>query len=520
MTLHSVAVSDPLPGLSPVVCLLTSLDPDQSTTCEATYVVTLADMNAGSIANTATVSGAPPVGSSVSASDSVSVTATPNPSITLLKTPSRATVTAVGQTITYNFVVHNTGNVTLHGVGVADPLPGLGAVSCLLSALDPDQSTTCSATYTVTLADMNAGSIANTATVSGSPPVGASVGDADSASVTATPAPSMTVVKSATPSNVIVAGQTVNYSFVVQNTGNVTLHGVSVSDPLGGLSAIDCSSVTSLAPGLSMTCSATYSVKVSDMDNGSIVNTATVAGSPPVGAAVGATDSVTVTANAAPAIQVVKSASTTTVTAAGQTITYSFAVLNTGNATLNGITVTDPMAGLSSIDCSGITSLIPGDSMTCTATYVVTLADMNNGSIVNTATVTGAPLSGPSVTNTDSVTVTATPNPSMTLVKTASPTTATALDQTITYGFVVTNTGNVTLHGVGVSDPLPGLSAVDCLGVTMLAPGVSATCTATYTVTLADMNVGSISNTATATGVAPGHRLHGDDHRRWHGGQR
>ena len=41
--------------------------------------------------------------------------------------------------------------------------------------------------------------------------------------------------------------------------------------------------------------------------------------------------------------------------------------------------------------------------------------------------------------------MTATQTPSLTLVKSADPTTVTGRGQTVTYSFVVTNTGNVTL---------------------------------------------------------------------------
>ena len=67
---------------------------------------------------------------------------------------------------------------------------------------------------------------------------------------------------------------------------------------------------------------------------------------------------------------------------------------------------------------------------------------------------------------------------------------------------MVTNSGNVTLTSVRVTDPLPGLSAVTCpLGT--LAPGASETCTATYTTTQADVNAGGVTNTGTASGRPP-----------------
>ena len=76
----------------------------------------------------------------------------------------------------------------------------------------------------------------------------------------------------------------------------------------------------------------------------------------------------------------------------------------------------------------------------------------------------------------------------------------------------MTNTGNVTLRQVGVTDAMAppsnpaNLSPVTCPQPT-LAPGASETCTAVYTVTQADVAHGSVANTATAhadAAVRPG----------------
>ena len=56
----------------------------------------------------------------------------------------------------------------------------------------------------------------------------------------------------------------------------------------------------------------------------------------------------------------------------------------------------------------------------------------------------------------------------------------------VTYSYLVTNTGNVTLNPVTVTDPMPGLSAITCPATT-LAPRATETCTATYTTTQADV---------------------------------
>jgi len=95
------------------------------------------------------------------------------------------------------------------------------------------------------------------------------------------------------------------------------------------------------------------------------------------------------------------------------------------------------------------------------------------------------------------------------VVKTASIDRATAVGQAITYSFVVTNTGNLTLTDIVVNETgftgTGTLSAVVCpAGAASLAPGAQVTCTATYTVTQADLNAGSIRNMATAGGNTPG----------------
>ena len=101
-------------------------------------------------------------------------------------------------------------------------------------------------------------------------------------------------------------------------------------------------------------------------------------------------------------------------------------------------TVTCPAGGLA-----------PGASMTCTATYTITQADLDGGSVTNTAK---ASANGTD-SNTDDETVTAVQTPALSLVKTATPTTYDAVGDVIGYSYLVKNTGNVTLAGpVTVAD--------------------------------------------------------------------
>jgi hypothetical protein len=72
----------------------------------------------------------------------------------------------------------------------------------------------------------------------------------------------------------------------------------------------------------------------------------------------------------------------------GDTLTYGFVVTNIGNQTLTTVTIVDPLPGLSDLVCAPgqPATLDPSDTLECTATYVVTQADIQAGVINNTAT--------------------------------------------------------------------------------------------------------------------------------------
>ena len=205
-------------------------------------------------------------------------------------------------------------------------------------------------------------------------------------------------------------------------------------------------------------------------------------------------------------------------------MTYTFAIQNTGNVTLDNVGVTDAQsppslaAGLGAITCTtgsnGSITLAPGATDSCSATYTVTQADMDNGSITDTATARGTPPnSNKQVCATSTATVIATQSPGISVVKTASVPAVSTVGQTVTYSFTITNTGNVTLDNVNVTDaqspPSLGSSVgpITCTtganGDISLAPGATDTCSATYTVTQADLANNSIKDTATATGTPP-----------------
>lgn len=324
-----------------------------------------------------------------------------------------------------------------------------------------------------------------------------------------------------------VPGQIVTYTVTITNTGPDSETNVVLEDDLTGVlddatynnnvssSAGSCTfnaltincSLGTLSAGAVVT--ATYSVTVNDPPSGdsTLINTATANsdGGTPI------SDEVTVPILVSPQFTFQKSATPSEITAAGQIITYSFAVTNSGNVTLNNITVNESAFSgtgtLSAITCP-TTTLAPEDSTVCTATYTATQEDIAAGVITNTATAQASYGSVVLLPASSSAAVTATPAAALTLQKTASPTMVNAAGEQVTYSFTVTNTGNVTLSGLAINDVMaapatPGnLSAITCPDTT-LAPGAETTCTATYTVSQADLDAGNISNTATASGTTP-----------------
>ncbi len=310
------------------------------------------------------------------------------------------------------------------------------------------------------------------------------------------------------------AGETAAWSVTATNTGNVALTDVTITDALTG----DSLACGTLAPAATCVLDTTLTLSGSHLDAGQIANTATVTGDAPDGSPVDADDDDTATIVRSPAISLAKTLDGATDPDAsgdhsvGDVLTFRFVATNTGNVTLTGVTVSDPMAGLSALSCtpSAPAGLAPGAALDCTATYVVTQDDVDAGAIINLATASGTPPAGPAVEDTDAVTVDLDRSPALELTKTVSTTGSCsgstgaaglpAAGGTVTWCFLLTNSGNVTLAGVELTDTLlgfaPGGTQPGGLPAT-LAPGGTLTVSATSAV------VESTTNTATASATAP-----------------
>jgi uncharacterized repeat protein (TIGR01451 family) len=180
----------------------------------------------------------------------------------------------------------------------------------------------------------------------------------------------------------------------------------------------------------------------------------------------------------------------------GQTATFTITVTNDGNSTLTNVVVTDALApgcARTSADIPGLASMAPG----ATITYTCTLANVT-ASFTNIAIATGTPPVGPPVSAQDTAAVTAVApatHPAITIVKNPKSQTVTR-GGTATFTITVTNTGDVALTNVTVSDPLsPNCNRT----IGTLAPGASTS----YTCTRANVTA-NFTNVAVASGTAGG----------------
>lgn len=460
-----------------------TLTAGETKTFDATYTVTQADVIKGEINNTVEWTLTPKDEDLITGEDKDEVTdLVYEPSLSVTKTvTSPAGTYALGDTIEYQIVVKNDGNVTINGIVVSDEMhekladgttekidegtvhyAGEGTFS---GTLEPEQSATFTFEYTVQEADLGK-TLVNIATATGEDPkdtekditgTGNTPGEK-----TDSPNPKLDVEKTVenadgTPFKL---GETIKYKIVVTNTGNQTLADITVKDvmthkgiegvELTGGELLDASGepisgdaeIAELVPAElvgeghvdSATFYYTYTVKESDLGK-TLVNVATATS----GETEGENTPVEVTPDTRnPELKVVKTANQPADGkdfALGETIEYTITLTNTGNVTLNvsirdmfgtrddGSTIQEDIT--SKLTCQSENfngTLEPDASVTYTYSYTVTEADLGKD-IVNTVKYTAVDDTNvPAQQNEESVTEvtsqTDDPNPNLKVVKT------------------------------------------------------------------------------------------------------
>ena len=287
--------------------------------------------------------------------------------------------------------------------------------------------------------------------------------------------------------------------------------------------------VEKVPAGETVTATATYKITEADIANGSFVNTVKVEfeGGKPFEN----TDTVT-TVDPVRSYTLTKKSSESThengMFKAGETIHYTLTVTNTGNQTLENVEITDTLNAAGTIsNIQGadskqdgkvtiftISSLAPKAEATIIYDYVVQEADKGN-TISNAAVGTPANPEDPDGEKPGDNTDNPVENPKLEVRKDIVSITAADgtqkdkagkadLNDIITYSVTVTNTGNMKLTNVKITDSLEGIQLAEgqSFDLGILEAGEAKTVTYTYQVKESDLGK-SILNTATATGDVP-----------------
>ena len=425
------------------------LDPGEVWEYTTTHTVTQADIDAGHVDNQVTFTGTAANGDTVSdVSDDPQdpTTLTDDPTITYIGQFSELTVLKtgifndanangladVGETITYTITVTNTGNQTITDVQVSDPnavvTPPANQVDLL-----PGESYDFTATHTLTQADIDAAQVENQATATGQDPANNPVSDIsddpntgtheDPTIVSVPVHAELTMEKTgeftdANGNGYADVGEVITYTFTVHNAGNQTISHINIDDPF--LTAAGVTYVSGDTNGDNLlqidedwVFTGEHVLTQADIDAGIVHNQALVQGEDPQGNTLtdlsddpnnttnddqefdGEPDDVTSTdVPQHPELQLFKyghfnDENGNGLADIGETISYTFTVINIGNVTLTNIEVTDALPG---IVVSGTPIILaPGqsDNTTFTAVYTLTKDDIDNGKVTNTALVTG-----------------------------------------------------------------------------------------------------------------------------------
>jgi len=320
----------------------------------------------------------------------------------------------------------------------------------------------------------------------------------------AVPAPAVTLEKATNgidaddpPGPSIPVGDPVTWTYVVTNTGNVTLSSIAVTDDQGV--TVDCP-VNALAPGASTMCTATGTATA-----GGYANVGTVTAVDPFGTGVSDDDPSHFTGTA-PGIDIEKATNGEDADLApgpflepGDLVTWTYVVTNNGAASPD-----DDLINIAVTDDQGVTVTCPqttlavGASMTCTATGVVQAGQYTNFGSVS-ANVEGNPAlvvedsdpsnyfgALPAIDIEKATNGLDADTPTGPLIAVGSP---------VLWTYVLTNTGNLPITSFLVGDDQ--LGTIACPRIVLL-PGMSLNCVAMT----GTAQAGQYANLATVEGTA------------------
>ena len=254
---------------STTVITLTAAEIDSGSECTVSVQVT--GSVGGTFLNVTNAVSSTNGGTGNTASDYLTVN---GPGLSLAKSTTSKGFQAVGDSIEYKYLLKNTGNINLYPpFAVSDDKASI--VNCSQPVLLlPNSTLECSVTYLAAADDVTAGTITNTAS--------ASAQDAETGGNTVTSNTSsvsldlegLNISKTTSTTSYLNEGDKIYYVFTLTNIGNVDLYPpYSVIDPK--ITTVACPGLPKvLTPGMSVNCSAAYTVDLADVTTGSVINTA------------------------------------------------------------------------------------------------------------------------------------------------------------------------------------------------------------------------------------------------------
>ena len=530
LTLHNVTLTDTLPVSNLTVDWKASTDdatgegtlaPGEEVTASADYELTSEDITAGKVTNKASAEDLDPKDNKVSDSDDAETELTAEPLVSLSKTadPNKMTDPSVGDLISYDFVITNTGNTPLRDIIFQDDheLIDLTWNTDLTTAeLGTGEKIEGHASYALSRADIDAGSVVNKASVTAVGGNGKTVTDQAEDTTVIETTPSIQLKKT-TPTAVLTdvgKGDAVIWNFELKNTGGNTLKNVEIIDHLEGISEITYdwkgssdseTGIGVLSPGETVAATATYELTEEDIVAKEVTNTATGKGTDPRGTEVTSDANAKVKIKYDPELKIEKTADKPDYTGAkaGDVVRYTLSLTNSGNIDLTDVELVDLREGVIVKEYSWPTKegfLAVGETVTASAEYVLTQEDIDVTILENKASGKGRAPDGTWVNAEIPTIITKEPHPEITLVKDVdiNDIAAAKAGDVLTYTVTVTNTGDVTLHDLVLTDSMDEvLSDVTYDRETeTLAPSESFVMTAGYAVTQEDINKGLVINEA------------------------
>ncbi|RYZ52428.1 MAG: DUF11 domain-containing protein, partial [Proteobacteria bacterium] len=457
VAIENVRVTDPLLSATPLVLttgdanLDGKLDVNETWNYIGTYIATQSMIdNRGNgitldrLVNTATINGNSPIGAIATLnSNTVSIPVVPVNAFAIAKTSATASITAPGQIVPYTITVTNTGDAALSNIIVNDSMLSSGALTLTNgdannnNKLDVGEIWSYTYSYTVTQADIDQngntnlkGVLSNTATVSANTASGTALGNLTATKVIPlSSSSSFTVDKSSDRASITKAGDVVNYTITVTNTGNTSINNVAVVDPLLGNSTNtvnggDLNTNNILDVAEVWIYKGSYTVTQADIDNngnslagsnisslGNLINIATVTGKKPDGSTAGTVSATNlVPIQPAASFVLTKTSDVTQVSKLGDQVVYTVTARNTGDVAINTLIINDPMLNLGYLsgDLNGNGKLDVNETWTYRGTYTVKQSDIDNngngitlGKLVNRVTANGRKPDGSSIPEVD-----------------------------------------------------------------------------------------------------------------------